>query len=781
MLTRGRSRSLLPGVGLICLLALALALLRGAPVSAAGDRYVDPAGVDAGTCDNIATPCQTIAFAVGKATAGDTIHLAAGTYTGLGNQHVVLDKALTLAGAGAATTILQYDPLVQATTGGVEGVLEIRAGDVTVRDLTVRDAPTEKGVPLWGVRIYKDAATLSNILFDTVHFLNNAGRGIEVHNNTTVANLTIQDCLFKDNPVHGIRLASTANASGLNIDGTTFENNGHSGLFQSLGSGYVNGLHVNDSTFTGNAVQALQVGNARNVIVENSTISGGGRGIAFVQLVDAPNALGAVNIHDNTLSDFAGAAIVVNVDNTALDEPLTIADNTITQQAGLLTGDATLAVALDSSKTHAAVALTGNSVTFSGAFGAAAAAYALKLSGGLTDVSVSGNALDGGAIGNNGGQPATSGLFISTNSADYGPLNATDQVEITKNTITGFVNGISVYDEVAAAFGGVPAANGLVITRNSIAGNSTYGVVSGPANAANGICNWWGAADGPSGQGPGTGDAVSVQIVFAPWLTTNDLENSLCGGPNDLFVGTNKGGKVGGVNFSGVDVLALDIETGTWSKFFEGKDVNVSTNLTGFTFTPDNCLLITFDGNEKKLGLGIVKPHDVLKFCPTSLGTTTAGTWSIYLDGSDVGLTTDGEKLDALELLPDGRLLLSTKGDFSVKDAGNNTLAGRDEDVLVFTPTSLGTNTAGSFAMYLDGSTVPGLVKEDVTGVYRNPFNGDLHITILGEFEVGGVSGDSNDIIILRPSGGGYTVLPYWNGTDHGWNYVLRSVHIDLP
>ncbi len=135
MLTRGRSRSLLPGVGLICLLALALALLRGAPVSAAGDRYVDPAGVDAGTCDNIATPCQTIAFAVGKATAGDTIHLAAGTYTGLGNQHVVLDKALTLAGAGAATTILQYDPLVQATTGGVEGVLEIRAGDVTVRDL----------------------------------------------------------------------------------------------------------------------------------------------------------------------------------------------------------------------------------------------------------------------------------------------------------------------------------------------------------------------------------------------------------------------------------------------------------------------------------------------------------------------------------------------------------------------------------------------------------------------------------------------------------------------
>ena len=781
MQTIARRRFPLPGTSLTLLFALTLVLLWGAPVFAAGDRHVATTGVDAGACDNSASPCLTIAYAVAQAAAGDTVHLAAGSYTGLGNQHVVIGKALTLAGADVAMTILSYDPSVQAAAGR-DGILEIRASDVTVRDLTLRDVPIEGGVPLWAVRVWKDGGALANISFNNVHFLNNAGRGIELHNNTTVANLTIQDSLFKDNPTHGIRLASTANVNGLTITHTTFEANGHSGLLQSLGSGYLTGLHIDNSTFTGNAVQAVLLGNVHDALIENSSFSGGGRGIAFIALAGTAKPIGDVAIRNNTLGDFGGAALWVDINNTALDDPLTIADNTITQDVGLLTtGGAVIAVGLAGAETHAAVDIVNNHVTLAGTFGTATTAYGLKLAGGLTDVTVSGNALDGGHVGDNGGAPATSGLYVATTSADYGALNQTDSVEVSTNTITGFVNGISIYDQAGAAFGGLPGVNGLSIVRNSIAGNSAFGVQGGPGTAAAATCNWWGAAGGPGGQGPGTGDAASTYVIFAPWLPNNDILNSLCGGVNDLFVGTNRGGSVGGLSFGDVDILALDMGTGTWSKFFEGKDVNVSTNLTGFTFEPGGCLLITFDGNEKKLGLGIIKPHDILKFCPTSLGPTTAGTWSVYMDGSDVGLTTDGEKLDALELLPDGRLLLSTKGNFSVKNAANKTITGRDEDILVFDPTTLGVNTTGSFAVYLDGSDIPGMVKEDITGLYYNPLNGDLHVTILGTFNVGGVAGDSNDILILRPSGGGYTVLPYWNGTDDGWNYVLRSMHIDLP
>ncbi len=34
-------------------------------------------------------------------------------------------------------------------------------------------------------------------------------------------------------------------------------------------------------------------------------------------------------------------------------------------------------------------------------------------------------------------------------------------------------------------------------------------------------CNWWGAADGPSTVGPGSGDAVTANVVFEPWLTAS--------------------------------------------------------------------------------------------------------------------------------------------------------------------------------------------------------------------------------------------------------------------
>lgn len=775
-------RFVLPGVGLLCLIALAAALLHGTPVLAASDRYVSPAGADTGDCTNAGSPCLTIAYAVGQSIAGDTIHLAAGTYTGTGNQHVILDKALTLIGAGPATTILQYNPAVPWLGGGRNGVLEIRASDITISDLTIRDAPNEDGINVWGVRVWKIGATIDNLTFDNVHLLNNAGRGIELHNDTTVTDMVVMDCLFQDN-LHGIRLSSMTTVNGLDITNTTFRDNGHSGLLQAAGTSYLSGLFISGGAFEGNAVQAIEFGDAHDVIIENVTFSGGGKGIAFIDAADSVGPIGGMSIHGNIMSDFDGPAIHVDITNTALDLPLTIANNTITQTVDLLSAaGAAVDIGLTGTQNHAAVDVLTNTITFEGTFGAATAAHGIKLSGDLSDVSLRANALDGGGVGNNGDDPPTSGLLLATTSAKFGPLDAADSLDVSTNTFTGFVNGISIYDESGAAYGGLPAANDVSIFRNSIAGNDDYGVRGGPSNAAQAICNWWGSDTGPGGAGPGTGDFVSSHVIFAPWLGTNDLENSLCGGINDIFVGTNLGGTVGGIHFSDVDIMALDMDTGTWSKFFEGKDVNVSTNLTGFTFEPGNCLLMAFDGNEKKLGLGFIKPHDILKFCPTSLGTTTTGTFSVYFDGSDVGISAAGEKLDALERLPDGRLLLSTKGDFKVKDAADNWLQGRDEDILIFTPSSLGVNTIGTFAMYLDGSEFPGLKTEDVTGIYYNPLNGDLHITVMGDYTVGGVPGDSNDVIILRPDGGGgYNALPYWNGAADGYSFVLRSMHIDLP
>ena len=34
------------------------------------------------------------------------------------------------------------------------------------------------------------------------------------------------------------------------------------------------------------------------------------------------------------------------------------------------------------------------------------------------------------------------------------------------------------------------------------------------------LCNWWGAANGPSGAGPGSGDSITAGVVFQNWRTS---------------------------------------------------------------------------------------------------------------------------------------------------------------------------------------------------------------------------------------------------------------------
>jgi parallel beta-helix repeat protein len=65
--------------------------------------------------------------------------------------------------------------------------------------------------------------------------------------------------------------------------------------------------------------------------------------------------------------------------------------------------------------------------------------------------------------------------------------------------------------------------------RNNITGN-VFGFNNPFDETMDGTCNWWGAANGPSGVGPGSGDKVSDHVTFSPWLTTSDLRNGPCDG-----------------------------------------------------------------------------------------------------------------------------------------------------------------------------------------------------------------------------------------------------------
>ena len=60
-------------------------------------------------------------------------------------------------------------------------------------------------------------------------------------------------------------------------------------------------------------------------------------------------------------------------------------------------------------------------------------------------------------------------------------------------------------------------ADNITIHESTIINNSGIGVNNLGTGMVNASGNWWGAASGPGVVGPGTGDKVSANVVYAPW------------------------------------------------------------------------------------------------------------------------------------------------------------------------------------------------------------------------------------------------------------------------
>jgi hypothetical protein len=163
--------------------------------------------------------------------------------------------------------------------------------------------------------------------------------------------------------------------------------------------------------------------------------------------------------------------------------------------------------------------------------------------------------------------------------------------------------------------------------------------------------------------------------------------------------------------------------TGNFRMYFDGSDVgltNSSEDIDALALLPDGSLLISTTGSVSLPGRISGVGQDVFRFSPASGGLgddSSAGTWSWYIDGSDIGLSSSSENIDGIARSSAGALYLSTTGNFSVTRPGG-TLTGADEDVFVFNPTSTGSSTAGTFSANLafDGSS-RGIAGNDISGV----------------------------------------------------------------
>ncbi|WP_374687224.1 choice-of-anchor Q domain-containing protein [Promineifilum sp.] len=245
------------------------------------------------------------------------------------------------------------------------------------------------------------------------------------------------------------------------------------------------------------------------------------------------------------------------------------------------------------------------------------------------------------------------------------------------------------------------------------------------------------------------------------------------GGGAAFLVSPATAGSVGGVAFAPADILKFDPATG-WSLYFDGSDVGVTKNVTAFEVLGNGRILLSFAANQSIPGVGVFAPQDIARFAPTSTGPNTAGSFQWEFDGSAHGLTTAGEKIDALGDLNDGRLALSTVGAAAVPGPGG-TLRAQDED-------ALGLDRATSaWSAFFNGTAVPGLAVEDVNALWRDPATGDLYISIVGGFNLGDVAGNGRDIVKLTPDGsGGYTPSLWWDGSAAGFPVNIDGLEL-LP
>jgi Zn-dependent metalloprotease len=260
--------------------------------------------------------------------------------------------------------------------------------------------------------------------------------------------------------------------------------------------------------------------------------------------------------------------------------------------------------------------------------------------------------------------------------------------------------------------------------------------------------------------------------TFTPTFTPTNTFTPTATPPysyNPLYLSLTGSQTIGGVSSADEDILRFDGVN--WSLFFDGSDVGVgSPDLFAFSFLDSDSILMSFTANVTVNGI-TATPQDVLRFDATSLGSTTAGIFSMYFDGSDVGFDTTSENIDSLSLLPDGRLLISTTGNPSVPGL----TTGKDEDVLAFQPTSLGDVTSGTWSMYFDGSDV-GLAdssNEDVDALDVTS-NGNIYLSTLGDFIVNGLTGADEDVFVCVPTSIGdvtacnYSPTLYFDGSTWG-------------
>ncbi|MCC6166268.1 MAG: IPT/TIG domain-containing protein [Caldilineaceae bacterium] len=149
-----------------------------------------------------------------------------------------------------------------------------------------------------------------------------------------------------------------------------------------------------------------------------------------------------------------------------------------------------------------------------------------------------------------------------------------------------------------------------------------------------------------------------------------------------------------------------------------GLENTTSEVIDALALTPEGDLLLSLAGSYDLPGVSNGRDEDLIRFTPSQRGDFSSGTFSLYFDGSDVGLSESADEdvvgvwrdLDS----PVDELYLTTKGLYNVSG-----LSGDGADIFICTPGSLGSTTSCTFRSYWEGS------KHGLTGEIVDAFSID--------------------------------------------------------
>ena len=213
----------------------------------------------------------TIGWAVGNATAGDTVYVKSGTY----NESINIDKPLSLIGEDMSSTIIVGGHA--GLHGGGHHTISVRADNVTVSGFTIRSYDFD--TPAWYFNGIYIGANNCNV---TGNIIENCDDGVV--SSDSVSSVIISKNIIRDN-AHGMGILFIYAAphditiTDNNITSTTYGIGIHGGYScvisgnNVIDNGGGIGIHCSNSTITGNNVTS-NTGTGINIDGSNNTISG---------------------------------------------------------------------------------------------------------------------------------------------------------------------------------------------------------------------------------------------------------------------------------------------------------------------------------------------------------------------------------------------------------------------------------------------------------------------------------------------------------------------------